>query len=92
MIGKAERGAAAADCIRANGAVYLIAVGGAAYLVAQAIRSSKVVAWPDLDMEAIRELQVRDMPVTVAIDGAGASVHDSGPQIWRGHHVPFRPS
>ena len=92
MIGKAERGAAAARCIRANGAVYLIAVGGAAYLVAQAIRSSKIVAWPELGMEAIRELQVRDMPVTVAIDSNGASVHESGPAAWRGRHEPFLPA
>lgn len=92
MIGKAERGAAASETIRANGAVYLIAVGGAAYLVAQAIRSSRIVAWPDLGMEAIRELQVTDMPVTVAIDGTGNSVHELGPRLWRGRHIPYMPA
>jgi fumarate hydratase class I len=90
MIGKAERGPAAIDAIKANGAAYLIAVGGAAYLVAQAIRSARVIAWPDLGMEAIHELQVRDMPVMVAVDPRGNSVHDSGPALWRGRHVAFR--
>jgi fumarate hydratase, class I len=90
MVGKAERGPAAIDAIKANGAAYLIAVGGAAYLVAQAIRSARVVAWPDLGMEAIHELQVRDMPVMVAVDPRGHSVHHSGPALWRGRHLPFR--
>lgn len=83
MIGKAERSRPAIDCIKANQAVYLVATGGAAYLVSQAIRSSKVVAWPELGMEAIHELQVVDMPVTVAVDCTGISVHDAGPRAWR---------
>lgn len=86
MIGKAERGPSAVDCIARNGAAYLVAVGGAAFLVAQAIRSAKVVAWPELGMEAIFELQVRDMPVTVAVDPTGASIHTLGPSVWRGRH------
>lgn len=84
MIGKAERGPAATETIRAAGAVYLIAVGGAAYLVAQSIRAARIAAWPDLGMEAIHELEVKDMPVMVALDSTGASVHSSGPAIWRG--------
>lgn len=84
MIGKAERGPAAIDAIREAGAVYLIAVGGAAYLVAQSIRAARVVAWPDLGMEAIHEFVVKDMPVMVAVDTTGASVHSSGPALWRG--------
>lgn len=89
MIGKAERGPAAIDTIREAGAVYLIAVGGAAYLVAQSIRSARVVAWPDLGMEAIHEFEVNDMPVMVAVDTTGASVHSTGPALWRGKfHLP----
>lgn len=84
MIGKAERGPAAIDAIRDAGAIYLIAVGGAAYLVAQSIRAARVVAWPDLGMEAIHEFQVQDMPVMVAVDTSGASVHSTGPALWRG--------
>jgi len=84
MIGKAERGPAAIETIREAGAVYLIAVGGAAYLVAQSIRAARVVAWPDLGMEAIHEFEVRDMPVMVAVDTTGASVHSTGPALWRG--------
>jgi fumarate hydratase class I len=84
MIGKAERGPAAIETIREAGAAYLIAVGGAAYLVAQSIRSARVVAWPDLGMEAIHEFEVRDMPVMVAVDTSGASVHSTGPALWRG--------
>ncbi|MDP5349364.1 MAG: fumarate hydratase [Paracoccaceae bacterium] len=84
MIGKAERGPAAIETIRQAGAVYLIAVGGAAYLVAQSIRAARVVAWPDLGMEAIHEFEVRDMPVMVAVDTTGASVHSTGPALWRG--------
>ncbi|MEY4982483.1 MAG: hypothetical protein RIR62_749 [Pseudomonadota bacterium] len=84
MIGKAERGPAAIVAIRAAGAVYLIAVGGAAYLVAQSIRAARVVAWPDLGMEAIHEFDVSDMPVMVAVDASGASVHATGPALWRG--------
>ncbi|CAG0938062.1 fumarate hydratase, class I [Gallionellaceae bacterium] len=83
MIGKAERGKAAIEAIKQHGAVYLIAVGGAAYLVAQAIRSAKVVAFADLGMEAIYEFEVVDMPVTVAVDANGRSVHETGPAEWR---------
>jgi len=83
MIGKAERGPAAIEAIRDNQAVYLMAVGGAAYLVAQAIKSSKVLGFPELGMEAIYEFDVRDMPVTVAVDVNGESVHKIGPQVWK---------
>lgn len=84
MIGKAERGPAAIETIKEAGAIYLIAVGGAAYLVAQSIRAARIVAWPDLGMEAIHEFEVRDMPVMVAVDTTGASVHSTGPALWRG--------
>ncbi len=83
MIGKAERGAATIESIKKHGAVYLMAVGGAAYLVAKAIRSARIVAFEDLGMEAIREFVVDDMPVTVAVDSRGNSVHQSGPAEWR---------
>ncbi len=83
MVGKAERGPVAIEAIRSHGAVYLMAVGGAAYLVAKAIKASRVVAFEDLGMEAIRELEVRDMPVTVAVDSRGESVHQTGPAQWR---------
>ncbi|MGL6162665.1 fumarate hydratase [Microbulbifer sp.] len=83
MIGKAERGPVAIEAIRDNRAVYLMAVGGAAYLVAQAIKDAKVVAFPELGMEAIYEFQVEDMPVTVAVDSQGESVHNTGPLIWK---------
>ncbi len=83
MVGKAERGPAAIEAIRRHGAVYLMAVGGAAYLVAKAIKSSRLVAFEDLGMEAIREFEVLDMPVTVAVDSRGESVHQSGPAEWR---------
>lgn len=83
MIGKAERGSAAIEAIRDNKAVYLMAVGGAAYLVAQAIKAAKVVAFAELGMEAIYEFDVQDMPVTVAVDSQGESIHNSGPRIWR---------
>jgi fumarate hydratase class I len=83
MIGKAERGPAAIEAIRDHGAVYLMAVGGAAYLVAQAIRSAKVLAFPELGMEAVYEFEVEDMPVTVAVDTRGESVHETGPRTWR---------
>jgi fumarate hydratase class I len=83
MIGKAERGPAGIDAIRDNKAIYLMAVGGAAYLVAQAIKSSKVLAFPEMGMEAIYEFDVKDMPVTVAVDVNGESVHQSGPEKWR---------
>ncbi|MBS1201651.1 MAG: fumarate hydratase, partial [Chromatiaceae bacterium] len=83
MVGKAERGLAAIESIRRHGAVYLIAVGGAAYLVAKAIKGSRVVAFEDLGMEAIREFVVQDMPVTVAVDSRGESIHQTGPEQWR---------
>ena len=82
MVGKAERGPAAIESIRRHRAAYLIAVGGAAYLVAKAIRRSRVLAFEDLGMEAIYEFEVEDMPVTVAVDANGASVHASGPAEW----------
>ncbi len=83
MIGKAERGPAAIAAIKKHKASYLMAVGGAAYLVAQAIKSSRIVAFEDLGMEAIREFDVQDMPVTVAVDALGESVHQSGPAEWK---------
>jgi fumarate hydratase class I len=83
MVGKAERGPAAIEAIRDNRAVYLMAVGGAAYLVSKAIRGSKVLAFEDLGMEAIYEFEVKDMPVTVAVDAKGTSVHQTGPQEWQ---------
>ncbi len=83
MIGKAERGPAAVDAIARHGCAYLIAVGGAAYLVSKAIRSARVLAFPDLGMEAIHEFVVEDMPVTVAVDTAGRSIHRTGPARWR---------
>ncbi len=83
MIGKAERGPLAIDAIRDNQAVYLMAVGGAAYLVSKAIVASKVVAFADLGMEAIYEFEVKDMPVAVAVDVNGESVHQTGPKIWQ---------
>ena len=83
MIGKSERGKIAIDAIKEFESVYLMAVGGAAYLVAQAIKAAKVVAFPELGMEAIYEFEVKDMPVTVAVDWHGESVHTTGPQIWK---------
>jgi fumarate hydratase class I len=83
MVGKAERGPAAIEAIKDNRAAYLMAVGGAAYLVAKAIKSARIVAFEDLGMEAIREFEVKDMPVTVAVDVNGESVHKSGPAEWR---------
>ena len=83
MIGKAERGPAAIEAIRDNKAVYLMAVGGSAYLVSKAIKASKVVGFADLGMEAIYEFEVKDMPVTVAVDSCGTSVHNTGPAEWR---------
>jgi fumarate hydratase class I len=83
MIGKAERGQLGIDAIRDNEAVYLIAVGGAAYLVSKAITHAEVVAFPELGMEAIYEFEVKDMPVTVAVDTKGESVHRIGPQLWQ---------
>ena len=83
MIGKAERGPEAIDAIARHKAVYLMAVGGAAFLVSKAIRSSRVVAFEDLGMEAIHEFEVEDMPVTVAVDSNGTSVHRTGPKQWQ---------
>jgi fumarate hydratase class I len=83
MIGKAERGPVAIEAIRRHRAAYLIAVGGAAYLVSKAIRSARVLAFEDLGMEAIHEFDVVDMPVTVAVDANGESVHETGPREWR---------
>jgi fumarate hydratase class I len=83
MIGKSERGPVAIEAIRDNRSAYLMAVGGAAYLVAKAIKSARVVGFADLGMEAIYEFEVKDMPVTVAVDSSGTSVHDSGPAAWR---------
>jgi fumarate hydratase class I len=83
MVGKAERGKIAIEAIKKHAAVYLMAVGGAAYLVSKAIRSSRVVAFADLGMEAIYEFEVEDMPVTVAVDTLGRSVHEIGPAEWK---------
>jgi fumarate hydratase class I len=83
MIGKSERGQTAIDAIKEFEAVYLMATGGAAYLVAQAIKSAKVLAFPELGMEAVYEFDVKEMPVTVAVDVAGESVHRTGPQFWQ---------
>ncbi len=83
MVGKAERGPAAIDAIRQHKSAYLMAVGGAAYLVSKAIKASKVVGFADLGMEAIYEFDVKDMPVTVAVDASGTSVHQTGPKEWQ---------
>ena len=83
MVGKAERGPAAIDAIRDNKSAYLMAVGGSAYLVSKAIKASKVVGFADLGMEAIYEFTVQDMPVTVAVDSTGESVHTTGPREWQ---------
>ncbi len=84
MIGKGERGPAAIEAIRKHKSAYLMAVGGAAYLVAKAIKAAKVVGFADLGMESIYEFDVKDMPVTVAVDAKGTSVHETGPREWRG--------
>ncbi|WP_409523243.1 fumarate hydratase [Nitrincola sp. MINF-07-Sa-05] len=83
MIGKSERGPVAIEAIRDSKAVYLMAVGGAAYLVSKAIVGSKVLAFPEMGMEAIYEFEVKDMPVTVAVDVNGESVHNTGPAKWK---------
>ena len=83
MIGKAERGPAALEAIRRHQSVYLMAVGGSAYLVSKAIKAAKVVGFADLGMEAIYEFEVKDMPVTVAVDSTGTSVHQTGPREWQ---------
>ncbi len=83
MVGKAERGPAAIEAIKKHRSAYLMAVGGAAYLVAKAIKTAKVVGFADLGMEAIYEFEVKDMPVTVAVDSTGTSVHNTGPKEWQ---------
>ncbi len=83
MIGKSERGPVAIEAIKDNKSAYLMAVGGAAYLVSKAIKEAKVVGFADLGMEAIYEFTVQDMPVTVAVDAKGSSVHNTGPQEWQ---------
>ena len=83
MIGKAERGPAGIEAIKKHKAVYLMAVGGAAYLVSKAITGARVLAFPELGMEAIHEFEVKDMPVTVAVDVNGTSVHQTGPNEWK---------
>ncbi|HWY25303.1 MAG TPA: fumarate hydratase [Nevskia sp.] len=83
MVGKSERGPIAIEAIKDNKAIYLMAVGGAAYLVSKAIKASRTVAFADLGMEAIYEFEVRDMPVTVAVDSKGTSVHQTGPREWQ---------
>jgi fumarate hydratase class I len=83
MIGKAERGPEAIKSIARHKAVYLIATGGAAYLVSRAIKKAHVVAFPELGMEAVYEFEVEDMPVTVAVDTRGNSIHEIGPREWK---------
>ena len=94
MIGKAERGPVAIEAIKKHKAAYLMAVGGAAYLVAKAVRKQKTLAFADLGMEAIYEFEVQDMPVTVAVDATGTSVHNTGPAEWAGKiktlNIPVR--
>ncbi|MCX7148756.1 MAG: fumarate hydratase [Rhodocyclales bacterium] len=92
MVGKAERGPVAIEAIKDNKSAYLMAVGGAAYLVAKAIQSAKVVGFADLGMEAIYEFEVKDMPVTVAVDSLGTSVHITGPAEWKAKigRIPVR--
>ena len=90
MVGKAERGPVAIDAIKKYRSAYMIAVGGAAYLVSKAIREAKVVAFADLGMEAIYEFEVKDMPVTVAVDSSGTSLHATGPVEWSAKIANFR--
>ncbi len=90
MIGKAERGPVAIEAIKKHKSAYLMAVGGAAYLVAKAIKTSKVVGFADLGMEAIYEFDVKDMPVTVAVDSTGISAHNTGPAEWSKKIVDFK--
>ena len=87
MIGKAERSRKAIASIKKNKAAYLIAVGGAAFLVSKAIKSSRVIAFPELDMEAVHEFEVEDMPVTVAVDSSGLSIHEEGVAKWKNHII-----
>ena len=82
-IGKAERGPTGIEAIKKHKSAYLMAVGGAAYLVSKAIKTAKVLGFADLGMEAIYEFDVVDMPVTVAVDSAGTSVHNTGPAEWQ---------
>jgi fumarate hydratase class I len=84
MVGKAERGPATVQSIAKHRSAYLIAVGGAAFLVSNAIRASRIVAFAELGMEAVYEFDVKDMPVTVAVSSQGESVHDLGPKRWAG--------
>jgi fumarate hydratase class I len=90
MVGKAERGPSAIDAIKRHKAAYLMAVGGAAYLVSKAIRAARVLAFEDLGMEAIYEFEVADMPVTVAVDSNGESVHQTGPANWQARIQEFK--
>jgi len=83
MVGKAERGPSAIESIKKHKSIYLIATGGAAYLVSKSIRNAKVIAFPELGMEAIHEFEVEDMPVTVAVDCEGNSIHNTGPKEWK---------
>jgi fumarate hydratase class I len=83
MVGKSERGPVAIEAIKKHKSAYLMAVGGAAYLVSKAIKASKVVGFADLGMEAIYEFTIEDMPVTVAVDSQGTSVHTTGPKEWQ---------
>ena len=83
MIGKAERGPVAIESIKKHQSAYLMAVGGSAYLVSKAIKGAKVLGFADMGMEAIYEFDVVDMPVTVAVDSAGTSVHNTGPAEWK---------
>lgn len=85
MVGKSERGPVAIDAIKKHQSAYMIAVGGSAYLVSKAIKSAKVIAFEDLGMEAIYEFDVKDMPVTVAVDANGTSVHKTGPEEWKAY-------
>lgn len=90
MVGKAERGQIAIDAIKKHKSAYMIAVGGAAYLVSKAISASRIVAFEDLGMEAIYEFDVKDMPVTVAVDSNGTSLHSSGPAYWAEQIIQFK--
>ncbi|MCG8534251.1 MAG: fumarate hydratase [Pseudomonadales bacterium] len=94
MVGKAERGPTAVEAIKKHKAVYLMAVGGAAYLVSKAIRKSRIVAFEELGMEAIHEFVVEDMPVTVAVDSGGTSVHNTAPKVWQAKigKIPVEPA
>ena len=89
MIGKAERGPETQELIKKNKSIYLIAVGGSAYLVSQAIKKSKVVAFPELGMEAMYEFDIENMPVTVAVDTLGSSIHEEGVKEWKGISIDF---